>query len=317
MTEAERLFSDLKTQGLVLLQQWLVDGQEENLWLDFKRLPGDTGPLAKNERTILSVALSGFSNSDGGVIVWGADCRRGTGPNAPDELQSLNPISMLDQTYNQLNRISHQFLSPGLNGVEHIKIDDGTASDRGFLCTYVPRWDGEPQMAIGPNVHGYYCRINDSFKEMEHYQIADRFHRRPQPKLEVHLGIQGFEGAKHNFEKVRFTFSIANIGLGIAVYPALAVSESTPKQHSNEPVQPFGRMGAIRPMDKPGGWFMVNAPNHVCIYPKTSMMALGSWVQIKPGMDFALDYEVYCDGYSATGHLEMDAGTIKSKIANS
>lgn len=317
MSEALKLFDELKNQQVALLQQWLVDGQEENLWLDFKRLPGDTGPLARNERTILSTALSGFSNSDGGIIVWGADCRRGTGANAPDVLQSLNPFSLLDQTYNQLNRISHQFLSPGMNGIEHLKIDDGTGSDRGFVCTYVPRWDGEPQMAIGPNVHGYFCRINDSFREMEHYQIADRFYRRPQAKLEVHLGIQGYEGQKHNFEKVRFTFSISNIGLGIALFPALAVSESTPRQQANEPAQPFGLMGAIRPVNKSGGWLIVNAPSHTCIYPKTSIMALGSWVPIKPGTNFAVDYEVYCDGFSATGRLEMDAQTIASKVQSS
>ena len=57
------------------LQKYVESGQEENLLLDFKQV-NDAELTNKDDRKNLAKALSGFSNSSGGLIVWGIDARK-------------------------------------------------------------------------------------------------------------------------------------------------------------------------------------------------------------------------------------------------
>jgi len=52
--------------------------RQEDLHLDFK-LVGKNGSgdeVLSKDRESLAIALSGFANADGGVIVWGGECKR-------------------------------------------------------------------------------------------------------------------------------------------------------------------------------------------------------------------------------------------------
>ena len=53
---------------------FIANGQEEHLQLDFKTV---SGPAlnSRDDRRNLAVAMSGFANSSGGLIVWGAVAR--------------------------------------------------------------------------------------------------------------------------------------------------------------------------------------------------------------------------------------------------
>jgi hypothetical protein len=66
----------------------------EQLFLDYKRsstvLPGVK--LSDDDRKNLAKAIAGFGNSEGGVVVWGVDCRRtdeGDVPAEPVPISSL------------------------------------------------------------------------------------------------------------------------------------------------------------------------------------------------------------------------------------
>lgn len=51
--------------------------QSETLHLDFTtKHDSETGALDLDDRKGLSIALSGFANAEGGVLVWGVDCRK-------------------------------------------------------------------------------------------------------------------------------------------------------------------------------------------------------------------------------------------------
>ncbi|MBW9235526.1 ATP-binding protein, partial [Leptospira santarosai] len=51
--------------------------QEENLFLDFKlKTDATSSNLSKDDKKNYAKALSGFSNTSGGIIIWGVDCRK-------------------------------------------------------------------------------------------------------------------------------------------------------------------------------------------------------------------------------------------------
>ena len=62
-TYPEQLFESIDQS---MLQSFIAQSQEENLHLDFKRA---RSLLSSDDRRNLAVALSGFSNADGGVII--------------------------------------------------------------------------------------------------------------------------------------------------------------------------------------------------------------------------------------------------------
>jgi hypothetical protein len=77
MGRAEDLFRRLSEDGIETIDALIADRQSEELFLDFKR-SADSGVgkrLHDSDRWNLAKAISGFGNSEGGVIIWGVDCR--------------------------------------------------------------------------------------------------------------------------------------------------------------------------------------------------------------------------------------------------
>lgn len=81
MGRAEDLFERLKQGGETAIDELIEQRQAEELFLDFKRsADGASGRrLHDNDRQNLARAISGFGNSEGGVIIWGVDCRERRG----------------------------------------------------------------------------------------------------------------------------------------------------------------------------------------------------------------------------------------------
>jgi hypothetical protein len=96
MSRAQDLFDQLVTGGEPEVLSFINQPITEELFLDYKR-SADNGAgttLHNNDRANLARAISGFGNSEGGIIVWGVDCRndpnRGDIPTQPIRIQ--NPI---------------------------------------------------------------------------------------------------------------------------------------------------------------------------------------------------------------------------------
>jgi len=82
LSGAISLFEQFKSGGIGLLSRLVEEEWQEDLLLEFKTIEGSCAPMAKPDRKNFAIALSGFANSDGGVIVWGVDARSG-GPDEP------------------------------------------------------------------------------------------------------------------------------------------------------------------------------------------------------------------------------------------
>jgi hypothetical protein len=76
MDRAEEIFNRINEKGEAAIDDFILTRASEELFLAFKR-SSDNGAgriLSQTDRNNLAKAVSGFGNSEGGVIVWGIDC---------------------------------------------------------------------------------------------------------------------------------------------------------------------------------------------------------------------------------------------------
>lgn len=170
---ATELLDNYKAGGLGYLQS-LVGKSVETHFQDFKLMSTDSAPMQKSDKQNYSEALSGFSNSNGGLIVWGVDCRKdGQGR---DVVQRLQAIKNLTGLLSDLNDLQAQSVTPG-SAAEHFPISDGIEEDTGFIVSYIPPGEiGSAYMAS----HGqrFMYRSGGSFLPMTQPMVAVKFGKR-------------------------------------------------------------------------------------------------------------------------------------------
>ncbi len=176
MSGAEDLFESITLEAI---KRFVHEKQEEHLHLDFKTADSE---MTRDDRKNLAKAVSGFANSDGGVIVWGIDAR--VGPDAVDRAQELKPIAPLDLFMSRLTSHAGGAANPTVDGVIHLKIPVSKDANEGYAKSLVPRSDSGPHMAkLG--VDRYFKRSGDRFFRMEHFDIEDMFGKRKRPVLKL------------------------------------------------------------------------------------------------------------------------------------
>ncbi len=211
MTLAEQ-FEALTFDGL---NNYITTGQEENTYLEFKTV--NRADLTHNDdKKNLAKALSGFSNSSGGLVVWGIVARNTDGIDCAVGTQEINNLPSF---VSRLNELTGSAVSPIVEGVRHKSIP--STGDRGFGVTLVPESESGPHMAkLGED--RYYKRSGDSFYRMEHYDLEDMFGRRKKPKLNLTTRLVG-RGAS-----TTIILGIENAGRGTAKAPYIAFNVTAP-----------------------------------------------------------------------------------------
>ena len=198
MSRAYDLFSRLEAEGESMLDELISDRKAEELFLDFKRSANDgkRHRLHPDDRKNLSKALSGFANSEGGVIIWGVDTQKL--PDGVDVAQGKKPITEPQRFVAWLEQAISGRTVPPCPGVRNIVIGNG------FAATLVPKSDLAPHRSTTYN--NYYIRAGSSFVPVTHDTLAGMFGRRPQPKL-VHQFF--VEPVALKAKQARITFKIA------------------------------------------------------------------------------------------------------------
>jgi hypothetical protein len=137
MGRAEDLFLRIKDGGASEIDKMVAEPVVEELFLDYKRA-ATLAPFAKldpSDSKNFSKAIAGFANSEGGIIVWGVDCRQ-TPPHGDiptNKCPITNPVAfktLLD------NAVSGRTL-PAHPGVENIALLIEGQTD-GFVVTHIP-----------------------------------------------------------------------------------------------------------------------------------------------------------------------------------
>jgi hypothetical protein len=179
MGRAEDIFQKLKSEGEAAIDEFIMIRQSEELFLDFKRSADDGKGkrLHDNDLNNLAKAISGFGNSEGGVIIWGVDASRDI--DDADVAKARKPIENVARFVSWLEgKVSGRTL-PAHTGVQNHPIDIG--SGNGFVATLIPKSERVPHQAIFNDK--YYMRAGSNFMPVPHGVLAGMFGRRPQPIL--------------------------------------------------------------------------------------------------------------------------------------
>jgi hypothetical protein len=181
MGRAEDIFKEIITLGEEALDQFIINRRTEELFLDFKRANSEgkgNNTLHKDDRKNLAKAISGFGNSEGGVIVWGVDCSRDMeiGDVASAKVKVKNVRRFLSWLE---NAVSGCTVPPHKSVINRIISED--ADGNGFIATLMPKSNFAPHMSALNNV--YYIRSGSSTLPTPHSVLAGMFGRRPQPNV--------------------------------------------------------------------------------------------------------------------------------------
>src|SRR5690606_15485184 len=118
---------------------------EEHLHLDFKTVGKDDMSVADDRRN-LAASISGFANSDGGIIVWGVATKQ-----SADKIDCASEARAIESPLllvTRLNDLTGEATSPTVASVEHRALMPAKEMG-GFVATYVPASDRAPHMALG------------------------------------------------------------------------------------------------------------------------------------------------------------------------
>jgi len=182
MERAEELFENVKSQGRTAVEEFILTRKAEELFLDFKRsADSGAGPrFHEHDRNNLAKAISGFGNSEGGVIVWGVDCSRNF--DGSDAAKAEYPLVNVKRFVSWLQGAISGCTVPPHTGVENhaVEIDE---KGNGFVATYIPKSDHAPHQEIPSRK--YYIRAGSDFVPVPHDVLAGMFGRRPQPKIKI------------------------------------------------------------------------------------------------------------------------------------
>ena len=133
----------------------VADRHPETLDLEAKgKADPAKGRLDKEDRKNFAEAVSGFANSDGGVLVWGLVARRGR----DRRIQGLAAIKELQDFRVALEGELADSVTPSIDGLEIATIEDPGRPGTGVVLCLIPASDGGPHMARAKGQHTYFRR---------------------------------------------------------------------------------------------------------------------------------------------------------------
>lgn len=245
----------------------MVGSQQENRLLDFKLLRG-SALTAGDDRRNFAIALSGFANAEGGVVVWGVDARRDPSAQHIDQVVAAPGLEHAKLALARLFELSPSACSPFPTGVEHRELR-GKGGAPSFVATFVPASDEGPHMArLGED--RYYARAGGSFVRMEHFQLADMFGRRARPALEVTARCMSPSNGE-----VRVT--ITNTGRGAALSLFVELEASSPFQHNKYGINGSGSETLPVVMRRGASWMHAAGADFV-LHPTMAVDIGGVWL---------------------------------------
>jgi hypothetical protein len=161
-------------EGVAAIDAFIDDRQSEEPYLDFKQSTdrGAGRKLNQNDRVNLARAISGFGNSEGGVVVWG-DCRNL--PMDGDVAKAKFPIVNPKRFKSWLEGAVSGCTVPAHPSVRHQAID--MVNGEGFVVTHVPTSYLAPHQSVYDLK--YYMRAGSDVLPVPHAVLAGMFGRRP------------------------------------------------------------------------------------------------------------------------------------------
>ncbi|MBO7555945.1 MAG: ATP-binding protein [Alphaproteobacteria bacterium] len=206
MSRAEDIFQKLIYFGEEAIDEFIINSQTEELFLDFKRADSsgkNNNSLHKDDRRNLAKCISGFGNSEGGVVVWGVECSRNAdvGDVARAKVKVHNVYRFLSWLENAISGCT----IPSHNKVRNHIISVDKKGD-GFVATYIPKSELAPLMTTIGNT--FYIRSGSNNVPAPYSVLAGMFGRRPQAEIELLITDKSLEILENSEADILYPSSI-------------------------------------------------------------------------------------------------------------
>lgn len=210
MESAEQLFNEILTNGQAGIEDLIASRKSESSILEYKRSSDPAGTkLSKTDFDNLRTAIVGFSNVEGGVLVWGIQC-------TPDEYTGADlptpvcPISDVHRFASWLNGKVGDTAAPPPTGVRNEPIPFENGRD-GCVVTYIPELTND---VCFTNEKPGKCmvRSGSSFRQLNQKQVMELRDRKRMPRLTL-LGMTVTNGGRWGgAPQLDFKWKLENIG---------------------------------------------------------------------------------------------------------
>ncbi|MEK7544969.1 MAG: ATP-binding protein [Patescibacteria group bacterium] len=243
MENAQIFYENLLKNGQSEIDRLITENAHEHYFLDFKVKSDDrVEPADDIDKKNLAKALSGFANSQGGLLIWGVEKKDGK----PMRYKLVkSPHAFIES----LNRAVSQVVTPFVDAADSKLVFQNSDSE-GVVVTYIPRSEKTPHRSLKDR--SYYMRSGDSFLSMEHSQLEDMFGRRNRPKLHVivkaHMYSESRPAATYSLD-----ITLKNEGRAISQhfgfdleFPAKVLDYSAPWHDRPSFVDRSSELGPIR-----------------------------------------------------------------------
>lgn len=210
----ENLIKEIKTDGIEALKNLITRKEVEQYFIDFKTTEfkdyTNKKALANNDRKNLAKAISGFGNSEGGLLIWGINTR-GKGDFANYLKLITSPENFLALINSEISRLT----TPQHPSIEGFVVKNKNDKNKGYVVVVIPKYEGLPIQVI--NGYQFFMRAGDSFVHISHGILTGMFGRRPNPNVTIMFTISDNEPVlEDNFIVFSVGIQLVNIGKGIA-----------------------------------------------------------------------------------------------------
>lgn len=213
MERSQDLFKRIEESGEEAINEFINNRKSEELFLDFKLSASElhnTNKLHEDDRKNLAKAISGFGNSEGGIIVWGIDCRSGKDNN--DVAKHKHPVKDVKRFVSWLEGAVSGCTVPAHAGVRSIAIE--TDQGQGYAVTLIPKSQRAPHQDIYKTQ--YFMRAGSDFSPVPHSVLTGMFGRWPEPNIMINFNVSPNSFNADDTVSGSVGFCLVNGGPGIA-----------------------------------------------------------------------------------------------------
>lgn len=208
------IIEDIKKNGYVSLDNIIARKESEKFFIDFKRTQKDDyrgqKTLYDSDKKNLARAISGFGNSEGGIIIWGVDASG----SFDDYAKNIIPINGVDNFKSLLESFISLLTLPVHKTVESFVVKKKSSDNIGVVVTIIPKGNDRPYQNIED--YKYYMRAGDSFVPVPHGVLQGMFGHTPQPNVFFMFNVSKMPIiGTNNSMKWQVGLMAVNGGLGI------------------------------------------------------------------------------------------------------
>ncbi len=144
------------------LEELIGDGETENLYLECKA--PSIPRLNKELQVHLAKSVSGFSNTTGGIVIYGISTTKHS-HSGLDVLTQMEPLGNVQKFEQQIHRTIPTLSTPPILNFHTKTIKKKASDSKGVVVTHIPKNDGDPVQSAQDNL--FYFRSGDDFTIVE------------------------------------------------------------------------------------------------------------------------------------------------------